>query len=490
MTEHLPILQIIVPLLAAPLCVVLQRPRPVRVLTLLASWISLAISAALLVEVQRHGPISYELGGWSAAWGIEYHVDALNTFVLLIVSIIAAIVLPFAPNTMAREVPAHKQHLFLAAFMLCLSGLLGIAITGDIFNIFVFLEISSLSSYVLISMGSERRALTAAYQYLIMGTIGGTFILIGIGMLYMMTGTLNLADLAARLDTVIATRTIVAAFAFLTVGVCIKLALFPLHAWLPNAYTFAPSMVTAFLASTATKVSFYLLLRILFTLFGITYVFSTMHLHKLLMPISLLAIFVASTVAIFQTNVKRLLAWSSLAQIGYMVLGLSLVSITGLTAGIVHIFNHALMKGGLFLALGCVFFSIGSVRLDDMKGIGRTMPLTMAAFVIGGLNLIGVPFTCGFISKWYLLKGALEVDAWWLAVLILASSLLAAVYIWRVVEVAYFQEPDHDDRKEAPIGMLIPTWLMMAATLVFGLYTSLPLGAARRAAEFLMGVGL
>jgi len=490
MTEHLPVLQVILPLLSAPLCVVIRHRGAIRLLTLAVSWVSLAISGTLLAHVHQHGPISYELGGWAPPWGIEYRVDALNAYILLIVNMIAAIVLPYAPKSLAREVPRHKQHLFMATFMLCLSGLLGIAITGDIFNIFVFLEISSLSSYVLISMGQGRRALTAAYQYLIMGTIGGTFFLIGIGLLYMMTGTLNIADMASRIDEVMATRTVMAAFAFLTVGVCIKLALFPLHAWLPNAYTFAPSMITAFLAATATKVSFYLLLRILFTVFGLHYAFSTMHIGRVLLPIALLAIFIASTVAIYQTNVKRLLAYSSLAQVGYMVLGLSLAHVTdgaGLTAAILHLFNHALMKGGLFLALGCVFFSIGSVHLKDMRGIGRTMPWTMAAFVIGGLNLIGVPFTCGFISKWYLLLAALEVDALWLAALILISSLLAAIYIWKVIEVAYFQEPDDPTRREAPLGMLLPVWIMMLASIVFGFYTRLPLGAAQRAAEFLLG---
>lgn len=489
MTQHFPVLQVVLPLLCAPLCVVLRNGLAVRSLTLLVSWLSFGISASLLVEVHQHGPISYELGGWAAPWGIEYRVDALNSFILLIVTLTASIVVPIAPSTLAREVPKQKQHLFMAAFMLCLAGLLGIAITGDIFNIFVFLEISSLSSYVLISMGTDRRALTAAYKYLVMGTIGGAFILIGIGFLYMMTGTLNIADMAVRIQPVIGTRTVVVGFAFLTVGICIKLALFPLHAWLPDAYTFAPSMVTAFLASTATKVSYYLLLRVLLTLFGVGYAFSVMHVGRVLMPIALIAIFVASTAAIFQTNVKRLLAYSSLAQIGYMVLGLSLASVTGLTAGIVHVFNHALMKGGLFLAMGCVLFSVGSVRLDDMKGIGRTMPFTMAAIVIGGLNLIGVPFTCGFISKWVLLIAALEADAWWLAALMLAGSLLAAIYMWRIVEVAYFHEPLDTSRQEAPLGMLIPTWVMIIATVVFGLYTDLPLGAARHAAEFLMGGG-
>ena len=197
------------------------------------------------------------------------------------------------------------------------------------------------------------------------------------------------------------------ALAAIVVGTSIKLALFPLHVWLPNAYTFAPSVVSAFLAATATKVAYYVLVRFVFTDLrrraGVRRVCGST-------PCScrwrLLAMFVASAVAIYQRDVKRMLAYSSVAQIGYMVLGLSLATVTGLTGGIVHLFNHALMKSGLFLALACVVLRLGSTRLDDLAGLGKRMPLTAAAFVAGGLSLIGVPLTAGFVSKWYLVLGA------------------------------------------------------------------------------------
>ena len=388
------------------------------------------------------------------------------------------------------RMPVRKQPWFYATYLLCLTGLLGMIVTGDAFNVFVFLEISSLSSYALISIGRDRRALTAAYQYLIMGTIGATFILIGIGFLYVMTGTLNMADLAARLPAVADTRTVHAAFAFLTIGISLKLALFPLHLWLPNAYAYAPSAVTAFLAATATKVAIYVLLRFFFTIFGAQFSFGTMRLDAILLPLALAGIFSASVVAIFQTNVKRMLAYSSVAQIGYMILGISLVSVTGLTAAISHLFNHALMKGTLFMALGCVSFRIGGISLDRMAGVGRTMPWTMGAFVVGGLSLIGVPLTAGFVSKWYLILGALERGWWPVALLVLLTSLLAVVYIWRVVEVAYFQPaPKGRATGEAPLTLLAPTWTLALANLYFGLDTSLNVGVARRAAETLLGVG-
>jgi multicomponent Na+:H+ antiporter subunit D len=487
--EHLPILQIILPLMAAPLCVLLRRPNLSLAFSMIVAWTTFGLAVAILIRVLEVGVLRYGLGGWAAPWGIEYRVDALSAFVLLFVSAVGAIVLTYAPRSIAREIPKDRHYLFCAVYLLCLTGLLGITITGDLFNLFVFLEISALSSYALISLGANRRALSAAFQYLVMGTIGATFILIGIGLMYMVTGTLNMADMAARLPTTEGTRTVLVAFAFLTVGISLKMALFPLHLWLPNAYTYAPSVVTAFLAATATKVSVYIGLRFVFTVFGMEFAFESMSLSTILVPLSIAGIFVASTVAIFQRDIKRMLAYSSVAQIGYMVLGISFATVTGLTAGIVHLFNHALMKGGLFLAMGAIMLQLGSVDLDDMRGIGRRMPVTMAAWVIGGLGLIGIPITVGFITKWYLVSAAVENEWWPVAALVLMSSLLALVYVWRVVETAYFQDPPEGRAsvREAPLSMLIPTWILIGATVVFGLWTSLSGGVAIKAAEVLLG---
>jgi multicomponent Na+:H+ antiporter subunit D len=489
-TTHLPALQIVVPLVSAPLCVLLGKTRLAYALALIVCWAVFGISVLLLGQVLDNGVISYRLGGWAPPWGIEYRVDPVNAYVLLIVAAIGALVITYAKPSVAKEIGTGRETLFYTCYLLCLTGLLGVTITGDAFNIFVFLEISSLSSYVLISLGQDRRALTASFRYLIFGTIGATFFLIGVGLLYQATGTLNIADMANRVAPLADNRTVQAAFAFMAVGLAVKAALFPLHAWLPNAYAYAPSVVTAFLAATATKVSIYVLIRTYFTIFGPEFSFEVMSLGPVLMVLAILAMLVGSTIAIFQDDLKRLLAYSSVAQIGYMVLGLGFATVLGVTGGMLHLFNHALMKGGLFLALGCVFYRTGAVSIEAMKGLGHRMPWTMAAIVIGGLSLIGVPLTVGFVSKWYLLLAAIDSGMWWITIFILVSSLLAIVYVWRLVEAAYLSpSPEGAPSGEAPLIMLIPTWVLMLASVYFGVDTRVSVGVATRAAEFLLGAG-
>ena len=391
MIDQLPILLILLPLFAAPLLVLLGSRHLALPISLAVVWSVFGIAVALLCQVSQSGPIEYQLGGWPSPYGIVYVIDHLSSFVMMFVAALGAIVLTYAPPSIKQEIPLSKHYLFYATYLLCLTGLLGMCITGDLFNVFVFLEISSLSSYALISLGKTRRAPLAALHYLIFGTIGATFFLIGIGLLYQMTGTLNMADIASRLELVEGSRTKLVAFAFMTVGLSIKMAVFPLHTWLPNAYTYAPSVVTAFIAATATKVSVYAFIRLIYGIFTPKFAFETMPLDNALMVFSLIGIFVASIAAIYQTDVKRLLAYSSVAQIGYMLLGISMSNIDGLTAGIVHMFNHALIKGGLFMVVGCFALRLGSVKLDDLRGAGKTMPWTSFAWAIGGLGLIGVP---------------------------------------------------------------------------------------------------
>ncbi len=489
MISHAPILQVILPLLIAPICFLFNRfHRFCWLLACVTSWLCLYLSIHLYLQI-LDGAISYEIGGWAAPWGIEYVVDRLNAFILIIVSGLASIVLPYSWNSIEREINRHQRGLYFACMLLCLAGLLGMAITGDAFNLFVLLEISSLSTYTLIALGRDRRALASSFQYLVMGTIGATFILIGVGMLYALTGTLNMADLAAHLELLHGSSTMKVAYSFLVVGIGLKLAMFPLHLWLPNAYAYAPSAVTVFLASTATKVAVYALLRFLFSIFGIEFSFEILNTQWFLIGLGLISMLVASTVAIFQHNIKRMLAYSSVAQIGYILLGIGLLNVNGLAASLLHLFNHALIKGALFMALGAICYRIGNTEINNLAGIAKQMPWTMAAFVAGGLSLIGIPFTAGFISKWFLILSAIEHGWWPVVVVIIITSLIAVIYIFRVVEIAYFKQQAKINRDvtEAPLGLLIPTWILVVLNFYFGTAATLTSQYAMDTAKVLFG---
>ena len=487
-SAHLPALQVVLPLLAAPICAMLRRGSHVWAWALVVSWTMPVIAVAILLRVLDGGTISYWLGNWEPPWGIEYRIDTANAFVLVLVSLIGAVVMPYARASLEREMPADRQAWYYTMYLLCLAGLLGMAATGDAFNVFVFMEIASLSSYVLIALGRDRRALVAAYQYLIVGTIGATFYVIGVGFLYVMTGTLNIADLAERLPLVENQRPVLVGLAFLTVGLSLKLALFPLHFWLPGAYAHAPSVATAFLAASATKVAIYLILRFFFTVFGASYPLADLTIPAIWIALSVAAIVLASLTAIYEGDVKRMLAFSSVAQIGYITLGIGLNSEAGLTGSIVHLFNHGLMKGALFLLVGGIAYSTGAVTVDRIAGLARRMPLTFAGIAVAGLSMVGVPGTVGFVSKWYLVLAAIERGWWWLAILVVSSSVLALVYMGRLIEAAYFRPASAGTAdREMPLSMLIPAWALVAACVYFGLDTDLTVQVAAQAARSLLG---
>ena len=495
MIQHIPILQVAVPMIAAPLCALIGRRDLAWLLTFLVTIAAFLMSLHLLDRALTEGPFIYEIGGWPPPWGIAYAIDPINATVLLVLSMIAVVVLPFARKSVDAEIEERSQPLFYTAFLLCLTGLLGVVATGDAFNIFVFLEISSLSTYVLVAMGAKRsrKALAAAYNYLIMGTVGATFYVTGIGLLYMVTGTLNLADLAERIPPLGESRVLEAAYAFIVVGIGLKLAMVPVHTWLPAAYAQAPSIVGAFLAATATKTAVYVLVRFSFDVFGPGYDFGQFILDKVVLPLALVGMVAGSVIACYQTDLRRILAYSSVAQVGYMVLGITLISTAGLAAGILHLFNHALMKGALFLALGCITLNTGLLRggavtVEGIAGLGRRMPFTMGAIVLGGLSLIGVPLTVGFISKWLLIEASVADGRWWLVAIIVGSSLIAVIYIWRIVEAAYLRPADPDvEVREAPLSMLIPVWVLVVANFWFGIDATTTVDIARQAAAVIMG---
>jgi multicomponent Na+:H+ antiporter subunit D len=495
--DHLPILVVLVPLFVAPLMAMLPSRRNLAWgITLAASLLTFAAAVSIAGLVLEHGELTYELGNWPVPFGIGLVIGPFSALMLVVITGASLAALAWGRASMNAEVGHDHQTLLYSCWLLALAGLIGITVTGDAFNVFVFMEISSLASYVLVANGPTRQALTASFKYLVTGTLGATFYLIGVGYLYMMTGTLNLADMAVRVGEVSDTMPVLIASGFLLMGLALKAALFPMHAWMPNAYQYAPTPVTVFFAACSTKVALFVLIRFDFLVLQPNLGELAGMFAAFLIPLCVAGFLIGSTVAIFERDLKRMLGYSSVAQIGYILLAVALASSSGITAAVVHMFNHALMKAALFMAVGCFVLRYGTSNLDQLAGAGKTMPLTMLAFVLAGLSLIGVPLTAGFISKWLLIQALLEAGTLGvvLTVLVLVSSLLAVVYVWKVVEVAYFREPSEallakgNDRPQVPMAMSVCLWIFVAANVYFGIDSSFPLSLGQmEASEFFGG---
>lgn len=478
--DHLPPLLAVVPLLAALLLPLVGavRGRLVHPVAVGGGAATAVLSLLALRRVLAGGVIRYHVGGWDPPWGIELVLDHLSAFAAVAVSGVGALALLYAGPSALRDVRGREAPFFGLALLL-LASLMGMIVTGDLFNLFVFLEVASISSYALVAMGSGRAPL-AAFRYIILGTVGASLYLLGVGHLYLMTGTLNMADLAQRLPELASSRVLVVAVGFLVVGLGIKMGLFPLHGWLPDAYTYAPPAVTALIAPIATKAAAYALARILFSVLGAPQGLIQAPLMPVLAWAGGVAIVAGGVLAIRQNDLRRLLAYSSVSQMGYIALGIGIANRPALIGAYLHILNHAMMKGCLFFAAGAAAARLGGSALADLRLMHRRMPLTTASMVVAALSMIGVPPAGGFFSKWYLLEGAIEGGHPVLAGVILGGGLLAAVYMFRVLEHACLtpREDGHDtagpapERCEAPPGMLIPLLALGFGILAVGIWNA------------------
>lgn len=480
MSQHYPVLLVTVPLLSAFIISGLSWVKkslcfPMAVLALATS---VFCAIGLLFRVLTLGIVEYHMGGWMPPWGIAYRVDLLNALVLVVVSSVALLNLFATHKTVERDLP-EKSGIFYTLYVLFVTGLMGITVTGDVFNLYVLLEIASLTAYALIALGRPDRAPLASLNYVFIGTIGACFYLLGIGYLYIMTGSLNMADIASMLPPIYHSKAVLVAFIFCMVGVCIKMAFFPLHMWLPNAYAFAPDPASSVIAPLMTKVMVYVMIRLVFSVFLPDFSFHVLHIDHAIVWLACLAIVMGSVLALAQTNLKKMLTYIIISEIGYMVGGFWLGNQLGMSGAILHILNDAIMTLCLFLAAGSIAFKVQGLDLPHFKGLFRKMPITMAAFVTGGLSVIGVPPTCGFFSKWYLISGAIQGGQYGFMAALLFSSLVNVVLFFRVIEMAYYEpmQMHHEALlgkgviEEAPLSMLIPLLLVAVSLIVVGIYS-------------------
>ena len=490
---HFPILVVMVPLMAAYLMPVLGlwRRRLCYPLATVSIFISFCISLVLVRSVMASGTISYHLGGWTPPWGIELVVDYLSAFMCITITFISLLTVVYSENYINKELPTGKTTLYYTLLMLVIGGMLGVVVTGDLFNLFVFTEVFSIAAYALVAIAGKREAFIASFRYLLMGAIGTSLVLLGISYLYAITGTLNMVDLSVRLQPWYGSSIVSAALAFLIVGFSIKTALFPLHTWLPDAHSIALSPISVMLSALVIKVGAYAIIRTLFTVFQPGFITEVVPVAPVLTWLAAAAILIGSLFAISQTDLKRMLAYSSVAHIGYVVLGIALATEMGMTGGILHIFNHAMAKGCLFLCAGAIIYKTGLRNISDLTGLGVRMPITAAAFALSALSMMGIPPTAGFFSKWFLCMGAIEAGGWIFAIVILLGSLLTAVYYFRVLYVIYFGEHKHVEQvgtDEVPPGMLVPIAILALGCILFGIFVGIPLSVVEPAVRVLLGI--
>jgi multicomponent Na+:H+ antiporter subunit D len=469
--------------LLIPLLGTVSRPLA-HITAVIGSTLALYFSLAGLLLVLDQGAISYHIAGWMPPLGIEFILDPLSGFFCILLSGVTLLVMIYGKRSIQFEIP-QKEIPFYSIAMLLLGGLSGMVMTGDLFNLYVFLEIGALSGYALVAIG-DRRAFVSSFRYLTLGTAGAGFYLLGLGFIFISTGTLNMADVSRMLPLVQNTAPVILGMVLIVLGIGLKMALFPMHAWLPDAYTYASSTATALIAPIGTKVAAYVLLRVMFFVSDPDYMRIDLPLTHVVGYLGAVGIIWGSIMAIAQKEMKRMLAFSSVAQVGYIALGIGLASPLGFIGAVLHALNHACMKACLFFVSGSMRLRLGHSTIPLMNNsLRKSMPWTSAAFTLAGISMIGLPPTAGFFSKWYLALGSIEQSNWIFLAVLLVSSLLNAVYFFRIMEKMYLKprhagQEDHGHhggsidevavaRNEAPAGMLYPTLVLAAGLLVLGI---------------------
>ena len=443
MTDILLPLAVVVPIVAAtlPLALGLRYDDvgwPIAAVTTVGL---VGIATAVAVETYVGGRFVHELGGFQPPVGIELVADGLSAAVLLLIAVVSLATLAFS------RVAGPRGNAFHSGYLLLVGGLAGIVLTGDLFNLFVFLEIVGLTTYALIASDRSGASAYASLKYLVLGTVGASLYLVGVGYVFLATGTLNMVDLQTQIveQASYTDPLIQASFAFIVAGFALKIALFPVHTWQPDAYQRAPDSVTAFVAALVSTAGAYALIRVTYTVFTVDFLAANEAITTGLLVVSGVSILAGSVLATMQSDLKRMFAYSSVAQFGMIAAAVALANETALLGGLIHLVGHGLLKFGLFLGVGLLALGYGARRIEDVASIARSAPYTSGAIAVLGLALVGIPPSIGFLGKWYIGVGAVESSmagggsaGIGIAVVIFISTLFTLAYVARLIERFYF----------------------------------------------------
>jgi multicomponent Na+:H+ antiporter subunit D len=492
-SENLSVLIVVALLSTAYIMPLLTKIRRFKVAEFFAVFmLGLALSGGVYVasEILHNGSFIYAVGGWSAPWGIELSLDAVSGLFLITIGLVATPILLYASVDLVHEVGSRgRAAWFLTLFLLLVAALCGLAITGDLFNIYVMVEVATIASCAIVAARNNASSVAATFKYLMLATIGSGFVLLGIGFLFILTGNLNMNFIAHELSTTWQNypTALWVCLSFFTVGFGVKSALFPLHVWLPDAHSTAITPSSAMLSSLAVKGYIIALLKVFYVAVGAD-IITRLPITNILALLGMLAIIAGALFALAQDELKRRLAFSTISQIGYIFLGIGLGNIQGLTGTFMHILSHATTKALLFLAAGAIIKRTGKSKISEMAGVGFEMPVTLGVFAIGVLSMIGIPLFSGFVSKWQLLLGSLAAGNYLAVAVLVCGSLLAAAYLLPVLRIAFFQRSEKTVVSEMPYVQLVAMLFLAVVIVMVGMFPGAVLQLAEQAATTLLGL--
>ncbi len=474
MSHQLPAILFLLPLFAAismPVVCLKHRHWSKSIsLTILAAMV--LVSILNLHNVVNHGEVRYAFSGWTAPLGIEWVADGLASVILVLLSVLGLLGVVFTGPTSPKALGGRIVH-YYTLILLFFSALTGIVFARDLFNLFVFLEVAAISSYALIGVAGGR-ALFAAFRYLILGTLGASLYLLGVSYLYAVTGTLNMADMADKLPLLLGSKALVGGLLFIFIGLGIKMALVPFHAWMPEAYAYAPDSVSPILASLLTKIALLAWVRIIYWVLNASIVIYDIPILQLVAVLGTLAAVIGASLALAQRDIKMMFAYGGISHIGIILIGIGQGNQTGFVGGIFYLLNDAVMQAALFFIAGVAFCHYGVRTIDDIGRVGKQAPWLTGSLIVTALGMVGLPPTGGFFGKWNIILGALEAGNYVSVAAVVFSTLLTLAYFIKLLEGIFRQTSTRLDVQfgEIPLSFKMTLGVTSAAIMLLGLFSS------------------
>lgn len=473
--KNFPVVIILVLFIGAFVMPLLKKKTYAKAFSLITMGISSVLSLITLTYVSRYGSFLYRVGHWNSPWGIELNIGVIEAIMSLLFTFVAFLISWYSTYTIEKEIKENKISFYYTLINVLVGALLGIVYTNDLFNAFVFIEISTIAACGIIVIKDKKENIKATLKYLILSSVGSGLVLMGIAFIYSITGNLNMTFVNKELIGTFMSykNSILIALGLFTIGLGVKSAMYPLHVWLPDAHSNAPASSSAILSALVLKAYVILYMKILYRMFGFEIINEFKVLLFMVLVLGSLGMIMGSVSAILQKEIKRVVAYSSVAQMGYIFFGIGLGNTLGLVAAIFHMLNHAFIKSALFLAVGSMIDKTGEKKLAGLKGIGKEMPITLGIFTVGALSMVGIPILPGFISKFNFAIASIQGGKSVFVVVILISSLLNALYYFPIVINGYFGEENLEGKsfksKEKSLKELMPIIILIIGALYLGI---------------------